>query len=141
MINNFNTVCTSASIAHGMEARTEAVLNVLRDNGGRMRAKDIASALGFKWYGGVPIVQKVNHELSWLRELGLIKRIEVECEPITVTERKWVADPPKDEAPLEIVIDGVTYERKDRYFAFRNSGHWEDVPKTVTPKVAYFEIA
>lgn len=139
MIKNFESVCVRMSEARAMEIDAEKVLNVLLENGGQMRAKEIAEASGFVWGNHHVNYQRANHPLKWLVQLGMVQRIEIEGEPIEVDDERYVYDC-EDGKPLNLVIDGVLYVREDRHNIGRR-GHWETYKKTITPKIAVFQIA
>lgn len=130
MLERFNEVCKLMNEAMELELRTEKVLDIMITEDKPMRASEISEKCGFYNY------EKAIHPLKWLQNLGLVERYEVDGEPISVKDSRYVRNY-TDGKPEMIEVDGVKYMRTD---TINFLGHWEEYTRTIIPKVAMFRL-
>lgn len=136
MIKNFENVCVRMSEAKAMELEAEKVLNVLIENGGAMRAKEIALACGWGFPNGFVNHQRATHPLKWLVELGLVERVEIDGEPIEV-ENYHIFN--SDGVLICDCADSWAYRRLMNALGIKGLVV-TPFTKTITPKIAMFQI-
>lgn len=139
----FNKITTSYATVRNAEYRAkelQSVYNILANAEKPMRCKEVAEIFaGNEWENGWlhnSYLSIVAHALRALSRNNIVRRFEVDGEPVTFTDERYVRDF-SDGKPSTIEVDGIVYVRRDRP---TNYGHWEKYERTITPKVAYFEV-
>ena len=140
----FNKITTSYLTVRNAEYRAReisSVYNILANANKPMRCKEVAEIFaGTKWseceWMHNSYLSIVAHALRALSRNNIVRRFEVDGEPVTFTDERYVRDF-SDDKPSTIEVDGIVYVRRDRP---TNCGHWEEYERTIIPKVAYFEV-
>ena len=85
--------------------------------------------------------------LRHLREQNLVKRVEIDGEPVKIEDSEWVSDKPYL-VPRYINVhddEGNTYQMENpkwnwtKAMSARDNGHYERVKKTIIPKITAYK--
>ena len=119
----------------------DRLVSILRDNRKPMTCADLGHRVFGNRYGseymGKSLSGRMGQMLRHLRQSGFIKVDEIDSAPVKVLCWEWVD--PVDAPPSKIKVhDDVGNEywiANPKYDYRRHSGHYEEVEKTIIPKV------
>ena len=137
---------TYESVKNGL-AHTEyldSLVKIMRANREPMTCADLGRRVFGDRYGseyaGRHLAARMGQMLRHLRQGGFIKVDEIDSAPVKVLCWEWVD--PVDAPPSKIKVhddEGNEYWiANPKYDYRRHSGHYEEVEKTITPKVKIY---
>lgn len=154
-MKNFENVNRTYFKGLGLKTEAENILEILAQSDKPMRCKEIApltkscnrskrveNDFNYGFHGepipdGTPLsVRAVSSLLSQLVELGIVKREEIDGDPYTIYQEKWIEEAKMP--PRYIEHDGYKYQIAENVHPV---GHWENVPTKRINKVAVFSLA